>query len=381
MRFILYGSFLFIGIVAAMVGPLVPLLRDDLQISYAIAGLVFSAQSIGSLCVLVGGGWLIHKLGTRRVVGIGLALFAAALLATSLAATYLVVLVANLFIGMGMAMLDIGISTVCIDANPSGKGKALNLLHFFFGAGAVLGPLLTLALKQLDGGWRWAFGLCAIGPLVIGLAMLRIRFPPPAPATAKERFAVYRKPLLWLGGLALFMYCAVEWGIGAWFPSYWKEIPGTGGLDPALATSLFWLTFAIGRAIQGGKADRWGFPRFLTLGTTLTILDLLLWIIFPAPAAALTWILCFGFLIAGMYPTMVALVSQRFPASSGQLAPVLSVFAAVSSLLWPPLVGAIADRWGMVALPWIQLGLTVLMAITIAVMFLADRREGLAQSR
>jgi len=320
-------------------------------------------------------------MGTRRVVATGLVVFGGGLLATALAGNYALVLVANLLIGAGMSFLDMGISTVCIDANPTGKGKALNLLHFFFGAGAVFGPLVAVTLSSIDGGWRWAFGLCALGPLIISIVLLRTRFPPPAPATAAERFSVYRKPLLWLGGLALCIYCGVEWGIGAWFPSYWKEIPGTSGLNPAWATSLFWLTFSIGRFVQGGRADRWGFQPFLALGTGLTLVVLILWILFPTPAAAIAWVLCFGFLIAGMYPTIVALVSHRFPASSGQLTPILSIFAAIGSLLWPPAIGAIADKVGMVVLPWTQLGLTILMAVGLALTFIADRREGARQSR
>ena len=164
----------------------------------------------------------------------------------------------------------------------------MGLLHFFFGAGAVFGPLVALALAPLASGWRWAFGLCSLGPLLIAMVLWRVQFPPPAPATTAERFGVYRKPLLWLGGIALCIYCGVEWGVGAWFPSYWKEIPGTSGLNPAWATSLFWLTFSLGRAIQGGKADRWGFRPFLTIGTISTIIVLVLWIAFPAPALAST---------------------------------------------------------------------------------------------
>lgn len=380
MRFILYSSFLIIGLVSAMLGPLVPFLRADLNLSYGLAGLFFSFQSIGALCVLVLGGWLMHSLGSRRVVAIGLLVFCSGLLATALAGSFALILVANLLIGAGMSFLDMGISTVCIDANPTGKGKALNKLHFFFGAGAVFGPLLALVVGALPGGWRWAFGLTALGPVVIAVVLLMVHFPPPAPATVAERFGVYRKPLLWLGGLAMCIYCGVEWGVGAWFPSYWQAIPGTSKLSPAWATSLFWLTFAIGRSVQGGKADKWGFQPFLALGTVLTLVVLILWIIFPSPAAAIAWVLCFGFLIAGMYPTIVALVSHRFPASSGQLTPILSIFASIGGLLWPPAIGAIADKAGMAVLPWTQLVLTILMAIGLGLTFLADRREAIKQA-
>ena len=141
-----YASFLVIGLLMALTGPLLPYLRADLNLGYAEAGLMFSAQSVA----------------------------------------------------------------------------------------------------HLDGGCRWAFGITALGPAVVAVLAVSLRFPPSAESTVAQKVAVYRKPYLWWGAVALFVYCGVEWGVGAWFPSYWKAIPGTAAFDPAWATSLFWLTFAVG---------------------------------------------------------------------------------------------------------------------------------------
>jgi fucose permease len=371
---VMYGSFLLMGVVMGMTGPLVPFLRADLHLSYAEAGLVFSAQSVGSFLVLLAGGWLVHVAGKKRILFAGATAFALGMGATALAPDFVGLLAGNLFLGVGMSLLDIGVSTLCIDANAQGKGKALNLLHFFFGAGAVLGPLVALALGHLPGGWRWAFGLMALGPVLLALLVPFQRMPVAPEATAAQKFAVYRQPFLWLGALALFVYCGVEWGVGAWFPSYWKAIPGASALDPAWATSAFWLTFAVGRFVVGSWADRWGFQRFLTLSIGATLAVVVLWVVFPQPVAALVWVLVFGFLIAGQYPTFVAMISHRFPEASGQVTSFLSVFASLGTFVWPPAVGAWADSRGIEALPWAQLVLTVLLAVAAAGAFAAGRK-------
>jgi len=371
----MYGSFLLMGLVMGMTGPLVPALRSDLHLSYAEAGLLFSAQSVGSFLVLLAGGWLIHWAGKKSLMTVGALAFALGMGATGLAADFWWVLAGNVLIGTGMSLLDIGVSTLCIDANREGKGKALNLLHFFFGAGAVVGPLFALGLGHLAGGWRWAFGLAALGPLALAALVPFLRMPEAPTSTTAQKFAVYRQPLLWLGALALFVYCGVEWGVGAWFPSYWKAIPGAGALDPAWATSAFWLTFAVGRFVVGGWADAWGFQRFLTRSIGATVAVVVLWIAFPQPLAALVWVLVFGFLIAGQYPTFVALVSHRFPEASGQVTSFLSIFASLGTFVWPPAVGAWADARGIEALPWAQLALALLMALAAAAAFASAGRK------
>ena len=371
----MYGGFVLMGVVMGMTGPLVPFLRADLHLTYAQAGLLFSAQSVGSFVVLLLGGWLVHVVGKKRLLFAGTVAFALGLGATALAVDFWWVLAGNVLLGAGMSFLDIAISTLCLDANPEGKGKAVSLLHFYFGVGAVLGPMVALALGHIDGGWRWAFGLVALGPVVLSVAVPFLRFPPSPESTVAQKFAVYRQPFLWWGAVALFVYCGVEWGLGAWLPSYWKAIPGTESLDPAWATSLFWLTFSVGRFVQGAWADAWGFARFLNIAIGVTVAVAVLWLIFPQPSVALVWVLIFGFVLAGQYPTFVAMISHRYPEASGQVTSFLSIFASVGVFAWPPAVGAWADARGIEALPWAEVGMAVLLAATTALAFFFGRKR------
>jgi len=369
------GGFVLMGVVMGMTGPLVPFLRTDLHLTYAQAGLLFSAQAVGSFAVLLLGGWLVHVMGKKRLLFAGAVAFALGMGATALAVDFWWVLAGNVLLGAGMSFLDIGISTLCLDANPEGKGKAVSLLHFYFGVGAVLGPMVALALGHLDGGWRWAFGLVALGPLALAVMVPFLRVPASPPSTVAQKLAVYRQPFLWLGALALLVYCGVEWGLGAWLPSFWKAIPGTASLDPAWATSLFWLTFSVGRFVQGAWADAWGFPRFLTIAIGATLVVAVLWVVFPQPEVALVWVLIFGFVLAGQYPAFVAMISHRFPEASGQVTSFLSVFASLGVFAWPPAVGAWADARGIEALPWAEIGMAVLLAVTAALAFASARKS------
>ena len=125
----------------------------------------------------------------------------------------------------------------------------------------------------------------------------------------------------------------------------------------------------------GSWADKWGFQRFLTLSIGGTLAIVVLWVIFPQPLAALVWVLIFGFLIAGQYPTVVAMVSHRFPEASGQVTSFLSVFASLGTFVWPPAVGAWADSRGIEALPWDQLVMVALLALIAGLAFWVGGRK------
>jgi len=102
-----YGGFLIIGVAAAMVGPLVPFVRADLNLGYAQAGLLFSAQSIGALAVLFAGGWLVHAMGKRRILFLVAVAFAVGMILTAFAPEFWTLMAANVLIGVGMALLNI----------------------------------------------------------------------------------------------------------------------------------------------------------------------------------------------------------------------------------------------------------------------------------
>lgn len=363
------------GALMGVIGPLVPALRADLSLTYAQAGLLLSAQSVGNLLVLSSGGWLVHLLGKRRLLLGGSLALAAGLGASAAAADWVSLMAFNLIMGCGMSLLDVGISTLVMDAHSHGKGRALNRLHGFFGVGAVLGPLIALGLAGVPGGWRWAFaGLGAAGLGLVGAAWAA-RLPADAASGPGPTIDVYRRPFLWLGALALFVYCGVEWGIGAWFPSFWTAVPGVGSLDPALATSLFWLTFAVGRLTVGPWADRWGLGRFLAVTIAATLVLSALWVAFPQPLPSLAWVLLLGFVIAGQYPTFAALLSQRFPQASGQVTSFLSLFGAFGTFLWTPAIGLWADTRGIAALPWAVAALALLLLAATGLALAVGRRR------
>lgn len=163
--------------------------------------------------------------------------------------------------------------------------------------------------------------------------------------------------------------------MGGWFPSYWKVTELASLIPPAVVTSLFWFTFAVGRFTTQFLADRWGLRRLLAIAMAATLAVVVLWFLFPAPAIAFVLVINLGFIIAGLYPTFVALAAHKFPASSGQVSGFLSVFGLAGSAVFPFAVGLWADRSGIGALTAAEVILTVAMIVCGLFAFAADKRQ------
>jgi MFS family permease len=375
--FLQYFGFMTIGLALSLFGPLIPLIQKDWGVSYGLAGILFPAQAAGSLTVLLLSSLLIHILEKRKVLLVGCAVFIAGLLCAALAPGFPLLLLGNMLLGAGVATFEVGFNTLCIDSHPQGKGKALNRLHFFFGVGAVAGPLIALAVETFGSGvdWRWALGLAAIGPAVVLAVLCFTPLPPSPPAEPKKRFAVYTRPLLWLSAVVLCLYCGVELGVGNWLSSFWHATTLAAIIHPAIVTSLFWLTFSIGRFVVGTWADRWGFRRFLLVSMLTTLAIIILWFFIPAPALALVLVMGLGFIISGIYPTTVALAAHKFPSSSGQVAGFLSVFGVLGGAIFPSAIGFWADYAGIQALVGAEVILAAAMLGVAVLAILADRKQ------
>jgi len=379
LRLVQYIPFIAMGIVMSLLGPLVPPMRRDIGLDYTMVGLVFGAQYAGTLISLPASPALLRIFGTRAMLIAGTFIFSSGIAVMACATGLSGLIAGNVVAGIGVSFLDITVSTLCMDTSSGKKGRRLGYLHGTFGLGATLGPFLAIPLSVTPGAWRVALWVSAAIPLLIFFVLPGLRLPSKDPSATKTENTLAntkratRQPFIWLVGVCLFVYVGVEWTVGAWFPSFWKE-GGASWLDPSAATALFWLSFTVGRFTQGRFADKIGFHRWLTLTIFVAGLCSLAWCFLPGPASSVIIVFVFGFAIASMYPTFVAMASKRHPEQSGLLAMLMSIFGSCGSMLLPPLMGSIADRFSMGVLPYLQCGLVCVLAVVACASFQAERR-------
>ena len=359
-----YLSFVSLGIAMSLVGPLLPAIRLELPMSYLEAGLILSGQFLGMVVTVPPGGHLADRLGKRAFLIASAVLMVAGLAGLGVARSLPALLAASVVTGVGGGGVEVGVNALEADHAGERAGHALNLLHFFFGLGAIAGPLLAAAVIRAGLGWRLAFQLAAALPALVALSLAAQPVSRGAPP-AEDAAALYRSGTLWRYGLALAAYVAVETSVYGWIASYWER-RGSPALPPPALAALFWATLTAGRLLCGRLADRLGLARFVRRAAAASAAVCLAWAALPTPAVTAAAVLLLGLSLAGIFPTTVALVTGLFPGHSGKVVAVLGVFASLGGLLGPVALGRLADAAGIRALPPFAAALAVALLAGVA---------------
>lgn len=370
-----------IGVLAAAQLPkiavLVPVLRQQLDLSLAQAGLLVSLLEIGGATLGIAAGLALGRFGGRRFMAMGLVGLLAASLVEAFAPNVAVLFPARALEGVAYLLVVIAAPTmIAAIASDKARGPALALWSTFVAVGVAVGSGVTgfaMAVSGPRGAMLlWAV-LCALGLLVAlrqpkGLSDgARIALPPPAAWVLTFGFGLY----------TVFI-CALTMLL----PSFLIEKAGAGVAGASIATGLVSLAALPGSAIairilHAGALDR----RRLTLVVVPALLATAAVAPFVFLSAKALLVAAVAFLVVLLSGVASPLVFARLPALAGgtdgpRIAAangLLTQFGAGGALIGPPLGGLVVGRFGWEAL---GVGIAVLAVAMLAAMLAA---EGMAR--
>jgi fucose permease len=368
-----FAGFIAIGLGGGATGVLLPAQISEYQVNKSIIGLLFFTFSAGYIIAGSLTGWLLRRLGLRGVLVLGSVVFTASTLLSGLRPPYPSLLLLSVLFGFGTGVLDATLNAF-LTTLPN-RTTLLNLLHAFYGVGALIGPLLASAI--LDRGFSWGavyLGFAVAGvPLIIGYALLYPRELPAqgepgaaestAPSAAVFRPAI-RHPAVLLSALFLTVYVGVEVSLGNWAFSFMIEERGQGTLLAGWVVSAFWLGFTLGRFVLGAIAERFRVGAVeLNYGCLLVLLGgaVLAWVV-PGTAAAVIGFVVIGAALGPVFPLTIAVLPRLAPAWMVPTAVGLLVGASViGGALLPWLAGVLAEGIGLGSLLPFTVALTIVL--------------------
>ena len=361
-----YFGLFTLGVALSISGPLLPAIRSEISMSYLQAGMVASGQFLGMVITVPLGGHLADRFGKKPfLLGSGL-LFVLGLIGYALSQSFPTLLASCVLAGVGGGGYEVGINALQADQVKTESGRAMNLLHFFFGIGAVAGPLLATLALETRVGWRGTFAVAAVLPALVSLALFPQHVPhAPPPTTAAKPADLFRSRALWMFAAVLALYVGLEVSISSWISTFWEHMSGTRFLTASLIPVIFWAALTAGRLLCGGLTDRIGLVRFVSFASAGTLVFGLVWALYPNPAATLAAMFALGICLAGIFPTTMAHVTGLFPGHSGKVTAFLTVFSSVGGFVLPSLLGRIADSAGVGAFPLFVVVLAALMTAVL----------------
>ena len=347
-------------------GPTLPSIAQTFKLTLGEAGTVFATGGIGFALVVFLAGYAADALGKRGVLVAGLVTISLGTLGLGLAPSFELLLVAAFVENVGSGLLESAVGSLVVDLNPHRRPAALNLLHSFFGWGALVGPLFAGGVL-LVAGWRWVYLGLSLAFVVLTLAVLGRRFPPPSgeePVRWGEVRALLKSPLIQLATLGILLYVASELSVSAWSFPYLETVRGYPTMVASLGLSLFWAAIAVGRWGSTWVSTHLRPTLLVRASAVLFAVGTASLLLSPTPYLALAAMAVAGLGAAAIYPTIMAVACGRFPRLSGTVTGLITTATALGFLFGPTTVGRLGDALGLQrALLAVVAGMLVLAAI------------------
>src|SRR5664279_154044 len=138
------------GMIAAMLGTILPGLSERFHLTPKQNGSIAFAQAMGLMIASVGVGPLIDNQGKKVGLILGLGLIGIALLALPRSSGFGSIAALMFLLGIGGGVVVTGANALVSDVGDATRATALNLVNLFFGLGGMVTPFISANLLKRD---------------------------------------------------------------------------------------------------------------------------------------------------------------------------------------------------------------------------------------
>lgn len=341
------GFFIF-GFSENVKGPAIPRIQTDFHLDEMQIGTLLSLNSLGYLLACSFTAFLVRKWGVKWVSILSFVLMAVTGVLMFFSRSYPALSGSYFLMYIGNGMLEIALAVLAAQIFVKNTGTMMNLAHFFYGLSSIIAPMIATGLMTLTIGghtldWRGMYLIILLLSLIPAVPALLGRFPTNETA-AEDRVPVktlVRDPVIWLLVVTLSFGVISEMAVGGWLVNFLEKAYhwNTGTASGML--SAFFLCFTFARLVAGPIADRIGFTLSLILFAGFTGICTFAAIVAGEPGAALFAIAGIG--IAPVYPTVMALIADRYRNDSDTVISFIVTLMGLGSVIGNYLIGAITD--------------------------------------
>jgi CP family cyanate transporter-like MFS transporter len=330
------------------VGPLIPEIQDDLDVSHAVAGL------LGTIPVLCMGMFalpaprLSRRYGSRRAITVCLALIGVFGIARSVAPAAAGVIVLTFGVGIGLGLAQALMPAVVKERFASRPAVATGIYVLGINIGSAVSSALAVPIAHAGGSWRWSVAAFAIGTcaLVFAWWWLTRGEAPHRRADFTGVGLPWRSGLAWrLVGIFGSMAC-VFYGLNNWLPDAYVERGWSEGKAGALLAVLN-IAALVTTLIIPWLADQHGSRRVYLVVFSAALAGSGAGFA-GAPGGAWAWAAIAGLCTGAMFPLVMTLPVDvgRRPADVGATAGLMLGVGYTIGAVAPLVLGAARDATG-----------------------------------
>lgn len=363
---LVYLVLAYFGFVETSIGPLMPKLREELGLSYTVAGLHFVALSLGQIINGIWGDRVARRFGRNRMLQAAflMHLVVVILFMASPLVSATITLALSLGILTGVAMLVL--QATLPDCPPDQRVVLIAEFNVAFSLSAAAASLAIGGAERIGIGWRGAFAALLLVTALAAIPLRRIRLPDRVPYRAGTQ-RVSKYPLAFRLVLVIAaLGTSVEWCLAFGGASFLAGRAAMTHAGAATAMSAFFVAMILGRLVGSRIARRYEPEAILLAAMVIALVGFpLAWLATSSPFN-LVGLAIVGLGIANIYPFAFAVSSM--PGQADVVSARIGLATGISILLAPLLLASLADRIGIVwafgvSLPLMGVGLGLVVLL------------------
>ncbi len=367
-----YAVFLSLGLMMMALGVTLTELARRTHSSFDHISYLFLTRSMGFFLGSIFGGRIYDRIASgHKVLAIGLMGMAVCAAFVPLMPNLPLMVALFLLQGLAGSLINVGGNTMLLWSHRHNITALLAGLHFSWGLGSAISPLIVEQIEKFSGSINWAYWGLSLFAIPVCWCLLRFASPPHPHKSSEIAPPPVKLLLAILVGSFFFLYTGFEASLIGWIHTYTMQT-GLGDKSAAYKlNSAFLMLFTFGRLIAIPIAARMR-PRTILLadilGCFMSAAVILLW----SSSATVLWIASctLGLSMASIFPTMLAFAERRMPLS-GKLTGYLFSASSGGSMILPFIVGQFFVSIGPQFLFYLVLGALCLdVILLVAILFL-----------
>lgn len=352
----------------ASLGPVMPFLREELNLNYSVAGLHISLFALGMSIAGFTGEHVTARLGrywTFWLGGLGMLIGAVIFVLVKIP---ILTITASFIMGLIGTYALIMVQATLSDEFGQRRAVALTESNIVASIFAALSPAIVgFGIRFMDD-WRWVFWLGNAFWIVAFITRRTIPMPQRKSNPDKPRISdnAPLPRLFWLYWTALFAAVSVEWCVIFWTPDFLINHMKLPPETASLAMTLFFVAVVVGRSIGSVLSRRYRALYLLLLAQGIALVGFpFLWL---SKAIVLTYfgLILVGLGIANLFPLGLATASTIGEEQVDKASSRISQAAGMAILIMPLLLGNLADRTGIFIAFGVGLILLIIQPVIVA---------------
>ncbi len=361
-------------------GPMMPFLRAELNLSYTIGALHFSAWAVGVLIAGMVGDQAMKKFGRQNTIWAACSGICSGILMVIFMRHPAFTIFGALLGGLSASTMGQTINTIMADRFGSERALGITEANIIASISCFLAPLAVSMSMRFGLGWRFAIAFPLLSISVLFLLFRKKNVPGTEPS--QKITPVAALPLAyWAYWTVITLNVGCEWSMIFWSADFLEKVGKLPRIDASACVSVFLAAMLIGRIAGSRLARNFDIHTLLPIAAITSMVGFSIYWLGPTAPVNVTGLFITGLGIANFYPltlsAAIAVASDRAASATSRMS--LGTGAAI--LLAPLVLGFIADHTSI----FVAYGLiAVLITICTGMVFVAnslahrhDRQENL----